>query len=129
MKVNVIKLNEKAIIPTVTISEDKSLNHYASTNSNNVTQDKIFLLSTDEANQYFNSEDERVCIPSQYAIFKGVDIDKNSGSCWWWLRTSGYDSDCISCVNPDGTVNAYGFNVRYENYAVRPAMWIDLSKV
>ena len=115
---------ERAIIPTVTIFTDKNPEY--STNPGNATQDKIFLLSITEADKYFSSDSIRQCEPTDYAVKNGASkID--STNCFWWLRSPGNSPVSASIIYVIGTVDMYGFNVNYDFFAVRPALWIDLN--
>lgn len=104
--------DEKAMLLTVTVSADSNPEY--NTNPGNATQDKVFLLSIDEANKYFESVDARQC---------GVGGD----SCWWWLRSPGVDRDYAAGVSNDGDIFEYGSTVNSSKHAVRPALWIDLE--
>ena len=115
---------EKAMIPTVMVSADKNPNY--STNPGNATQDQVFLLSITEANKYFNSDSARQCEPRDYAVAKGT-WESDSGNCWWWLRSPGYTQNRAATVNDGGYVYGFGYNVDYDEGAVRPALWIDLG--
>ncbi len=115
---------EKAMIPTVTVSADK--NPYYSTNLGNATQDQVFLLSITEVNKYFSSDSARQCKPTDYAVANGA-WESDSGNCWWWLRSPGYYQYYAAYVDIDGTVDEIGYGVRYGDRAVRPALWIDLN--
>ena len=102
------------------------------TPAGNDTADKVFLLSIEEATQYFASDEARKCAPTDYAIEQGAwvsDYDTVGGraTCWWWLRSPGNFSSGAAIVSHDGSVY-YGGN-RVSNYgnAVRPALWIDLE--
>ena len=117
---------EKAMIPTVTVSADK--NPAFSTNPGNVTQDQLFLLSITEANKYFSSDSARRCKPTDYAVANGA-WESDNGNCWWWLRSPGDTQDCAATVNIVGDVRESGSVVSGDDYAVRPAMWIDLSSL
>lgn len=126
---NAFSAEEQAMIPTVTVSADKNPDY--STDPGNATQDKVFLLSITEANQYFTSDKARKCVPTDYAIVQGAytsDSYKAGGrdTCWWWLRSPGYDQNfCAANVFCDGYVQRN--SVEYECIAVRPAMWITLE--
>ncbi len=115
--------DEKSMIPAVTVSADK--NPYFSTNPGNATQDQVFLLSITEANKYFSSESARQCEPTDYAVANGAS-ERDSGNCWWWLRSPGYYQDNAAYVDDSGDVNDLGYDVDYVR-AVRPALWIDLN--
>jgi len=116
--------NEKAMIPTVTVSADKNPDY--STNPGNATQDQVFLLSITEVNKYFISDSARQCEPTDYAVANGA-WESDSGNCWWWLRSPGYSQDGAADVGSVGDVDEYGYNVDGGNDAVRPALWIDLN--
>ena len=89
------------------------------------TADKIFLLSIDEVNKYFNSIATRKCVPTAYAKANGAStyID----TCWWWLRSPGFYQSYASYVYYDSLVNSYGYGVDYSYGGVRPALWITLN--
>lgn len=117
--------DEKAKIPTVTVSADKKHGHSA--NPGNATQDQVFLLSITEANKYFNSTGARQCEPTDYAVANGA-WESNSGNfCWWWLRSPGVTQNSAAHVSGGGIVSSAGYDVDYNNGAVRPAMWISIS--
>ena len=119
---------EKAKIPTVTVSADKNPSY--STNPGNATQDQIFLLSITEANKYFSSNSERTCQPTAYAKAQGVwtsSSGTSAGNCWWWLRSPGSSRNLAADVSYDGFVYYSGYYVNSSDYAVRPALWIDLE--
>ena len=100
-----------------------------------LTNDQVFLLSETELNKYFQSEDERVCIPTKYASLqlpREMLIQNGSYiSSKWWLRTSrisrtgGGDSCKIAEVNAYGSVE-FEIGANRER-GIRPAMWIDLD--
>ena len=117
--------DEKAMIPTVTVSADK--NPVYDTNPGNATQDQVFLLSITEANQYFSSDSARQCEPTDYAVANGVYVNSYSVNCWWWLRSPGYYQFSAAYVYYDGDVDEYGDLVSDVYFAVRPALWIDLN--
>ena len=74
----------------------------------NPTQDKIWLLSTEEAERYLESDSERQC-------------DNHD----WWLRSSGRSGSQNSAVRQDGSISN-GFRVE-KVCLVRPALYIDIS--
>ena len=114
--------NEKAMIPTVTVSADKNPEY--STNPGNATQDRVFLLSITEANKYFSSDSARQCKPTDYAVANGA---WDRGNCWWWLRSPGYIQNYAANVYSGGDGYGDGDWVNDDGYAVRPALWIDLN--
>ena len=116
--------NEKAMIPTVTVSADKNPDY--NTNPGNAMQDQVFLLSITEANKYFSSDSARQCKPTDYAVANGA-WESDSGNCWWWLRSPGNTRSSAADVDRDGGVSESGVRVDSDDSAVRPALWIDLN--
>ena len=96
------------------------------------TGDFVFLLSIAEANKFFGSDEARMCVPTEYALSHGAFADEENkvdgkSACWWLLRTPGDHQFLITYVFGDGTVNDYGIMITSSDYAVRPAMWIDVG--
>ena len=82
--------------------------------------------------KYFGSDEARKCVPTAYAIAQGTwTIETYSvggkATCWWWLRSPGYDASRAAYVNTGGSVLAYGLYVDFVEYAVRPALWIEIG--
>ena len=122
--------DEKAMIPTVTVSADKNPKY--STNPGNATRDQVFLLSITEANKYFSSDSARQCKPTEYTDAGGAYGDSSNGNCGWWLRSPGGNQRRAAYVDSDGDVIEGGGDVNglyfyYGDNAVRPALWIDLN--
>ncbi len=116
---------EKSAIPTVAVSADKNPEY--STNPGNATQDKVFLLSITEVNKYFSSDSARQCKATAYAVAQGAYVNSSNGNCVWWLRSPGKNQFRAAYVYYDGFVNESGGSVDISFYAVRPALWIDIS--
>ncbi|MCL1994939.1 MAG: DUF6273 domain-containing protein [Defluviitaleaceae bacterium] len=72
-------------------------------------KDKIFLLSVEEVKKY--------------------NIQFLEGEGWWWLRSPGYSSNIVASVYDVGGVFIFGFDVNCASGGVRPAMWIDTTKL
>ena len=84
------------------------------------------LLSVDEANQYFQSDDDRICYPTQQALNDGA-WTWGQISTSWWLRSPGDHSYDAAVVFGDGTVNSGGIGVSSSSgCSVRPALWVNL---
>ncbi len=121
--------DEKAMIPTVTVSADKNPEH--DTDPGNATKDRVFLLSFVEAEKYFTSDEARMCVPTEYAIPNGAwtsDSYTKGGkaTCWWWLRSPGDGQTHAAGVKNSGDISESGGYVNYY-FAVRPAMWITID--
>ena len=146
--------SEKSAIPTVTLSNPD--NPTSGTGGGNDTQDQIFLLSLQELQQYFDvsyiwtdhdgkSHDvagikwyiggskDVITSPTAYAKAQGANTyslfhdSEGKVSCWWWLRSPGNGSGSAAYVYNNGYVDAYGFGVNNCDYAVRPALWVNLA--
>lgn len=128
---NAFSEDEQKRIQDTLVTADKNPGY--DTNPGNNTTDKIFLLSINEVEKYFSSNDEVDCEPTDYAISQGVRVWQSMDpadskiTCWWWLRSPGYDSNRAACVSSGGLVNARGNGVDGDDDAVRPALWINLD--
>ena len=122
---------EQAQIQNTTVSADKNPEY--NTNPGNATTDKVFLLSINEVEKYFNSDEARKCAPTAYAKAQGAYTSDSyktasgAATCWWWLRSPGYDLTYAANVNYGGSVYFSGYSVYNDNDAVRPALWINLD--
>ena len=95
------------------------------TTGGNDTEDRIFLLSIDEAEWYFASDTARQCQATAYAIANGGYVNKNSGYSIWNLRSPGIFRLNIAYVDQIGLVSTVGGSVSDFNELVRPALWLD----
>ena len=116
---------QKAIQKTSVDNSKSQGNNNCSTSGGNNTTDQIFLLSYAEAGEYFGSDSDRICKPTAYAKTQGV-YTYVSGNCWWWLRSPGTYQNYAAFVSTDGSLGHFNF-VYSDNYAVRPAFWINLE--
>ena len=94
--------------------------------------DKVFLLSIDEVNRYFGSDEARMCVPTAYAIANGAWTSDtytkgDAATCYWWLRSPGYMQYNAAGVISAGSVSYMGSSVRSDRDGVRPALWINLD--
>lgn len=107
------------------------------TDGGNDTTDKVFLLSIDEAEKYFDNTVARRAGATDYAIANGIGMTGSGGS-YWWLRSPGSVNDRAASVSYDGYVEEsgervngtdYTFNGYIDvNYGVRPAIWVNIGK-
>ncbi len=114
---------EQAKIQTTQVKADK--NPEFETVPGADTEDKVFLLSIPEVEQYLPETEDRICRPTPWAAQQGVYTKVEGEGCYWWVRTPGYETDCIARVQLDGSVFTYGTYVCINNHGVRPAMWIE----
>mgnify|MGYP004648786207 CR=1 FL=1 len=111
---------EQTRIQSTNVSADA--NPYYDIDPGKATKDKVFLLSINEVNKYFASDEDRNGVPTAYAIANGVA----NGNGWWWLRSPGYSQHWAARV-VNGFVYADGCFVEADCGCVRPAIWIDLD--
>ena len=89
---------------------------------------KVFLLSKKEAVEYFDSDEDRKCVPTEYAKANRALVEY--GCCRWWLRSPHPNPDSSSsvcCVKYDGDADGKYRSVDSDDGSVRPALWINLS--
>lgn len=102
---------EKSRIQSTDVGAD--INPYYDTDPGNDTVDKVFLLSVVEAEQFFDTDNARIC-------------NYNNEPCWWWLRSPGYGQHRASMVCVDGTIGkSYGYFVDSTFQGVRPVLWVS----
>ena len=85
------------------------------------TEDHVFLLSLEEAERYFEDDEDRRAFPTEYAIARNVWVREKTGPVWWWLRSPGNYHEIAAGVRTDGSLHYYGNYVHIYRYAVRPA--------
>jgi len=104
---------EQMLIMETQVTNDDNPEH--GTPGGNDTTDKIFLLSIDEATQYFPDDSARV----------GRDADGMLSA--WMLRSPGMEGSVVARIYTDGPIDYDGALYNHQEQGVRPAMWIDLS--
>ncbi|MDO4304555.1 MAG: DUF6273 domain-containing protein [Bacillota bacterium] len=90
------------------------------TEGGNDTIDSVFLLSVEEAEQYFSSESKRKARGTAYANERWFN------PVWWWLRSSGCDNCNAAFVDYYGYVSSGGDHVDFST-GVRPALWVEAN--
>lgn len=129
---------KKSILKTHLVNNK---NTQYNTNSGNETDDKVFLLSIDDIEKYFNIDnlgkenDNRLIAESGLILGKNEDgkkfAEKSTRGENWWLRTIGEKEDYVADITNTGRLRYAGFNVRgitvNGSYALgtRPAIWVS----
>jgi tetratricopeptide (TPR) repeat protein len=121
--------SEQGMIKSTKVTADANPSY--NTDPGNDTTDNVFLLSINEVNKYFSSDEARKCVPTEYAINKGAWTSSDytvdgKATCCWWLRSPGAVSNYAAYVTYDGDVFCRGFYVDDDDYCVRPALWIEI---
>ena len=117
---------EKSAIHTSFVHADKLSE--SNTDQGKSTNDDIFLLSYTEVEKYFGSSNPG-CNATPYAKSRGIYTSAGSDRCYWWLRTMfthRFNEPAAVAIDPSGDRSFIYVSL---NGAVRPAMWIDLSKI
>lgn len=86
--------------------------------------DQVFLLSREEAEQYFADDEARKLLITSYARKKGAGT-MYTDTASWWLRSSGSVNLRAANITLEGALG--DSVVDYNSYAVRPAMWVTLD--
>ncbi len=113
---------QKKIIKTTTVENRDNADYY--TSGGNDTEDRVFLLSIDEAKTFLPSTIDRVCLATHYAESQGSQLEGVTKACRWWLRSPGSTLYSASYVKIDGFILQLGTPVSLEKLSVRPAMWV-----
>ena len=89
------------------------------------TADHVFALTSEEAKALFPSDEARIGRTTAYHQVQGYFYG-GLFNCWW-LRTPGVEHEFVTLVGNSGSVGLYGERVDNNEYAVRPAMWIEIG--
>ena len=112
-------LNEEFINEAFSIDEQKMI-----IANSEIHNDKVFLLSQEEAERYLVSAESRKCHPTERVAGNGSTYSYIV----WWLRTRGSNPFYIVYVDTEGDIDQRGRPGQFNYYGVRPAIWVDLSK-
>ena len=93
-----------------------------SDNDRGEIRDKLFCLSIEEAENFFETDIARKCQPTVYA----VSHNAKPNNCWYWLRSPGGNATGSAFVGGGGSVLSIGVVVSRNDIAVRPALRIKL---
>jgi ABC-type amino acid transport substrate-binding protein/serine/threonine protein kinase len=105
--------DERSCIDAVTNQNPDNRVH--GTDGGNPTEDRVFLLSIDEAKKYFISNGD------------GAATNLEDDSFWWWLRSQGHSTSAAAFVGVFGIVNNGGYPTHAYDGGVRPALWLNLA--
>ena len=113
----------------VTTHVENNDNAKFGTAGGNDTEDKVFLLSFAEVNQYFDSKEAKQCVPTAFAIANGAEESSyakvdGKPTALWWLRSPGSNSIYVAGVRDNGNADEGGFAAINTMIAVRPVIWV-----
>ena len=115
-----MRIEERMVAAAVTPGSETSYS------SSRETMDRVFILSTEEAQQYL-TEELKKCEATAYAAEQDVYISKFTGYCRWWTRTSVSGRNDAAFVDSEGSLDS-GYSSTYSSNAVRPAMRIRTAE-
>ena len=90
------------------------------------SEDRLFLLSLEEAREFKAVNEENMCLPTAHARERGAYTNETCDNCWWWLRTPARWQNKALTIDSQGEVNMYGRRVDTDVVTVRPAMWVHV---
>ena len=109
---------------------------YPNSPAGNDTEDKVFLLSVQEAKLYFSDNAYRKCSPTEKLVATGKFTQSNKPwyakhnyACNWWLRSPGmFRDNYVSYVDKGGGITGGG-QVNYPScdICVRPVIRINVK--
>ena len=117
--------DEKKNILVTTVETDKSLN-------SELHKNKVFVLSKEQVLDFFPNINERIGVPTLYALKKGANVGHNGEmTTWWWILpnvdiTGGQPPrmDFPSVVCQDGEINYHSRLAYHSDFTVRPVIKI-----
>ncbi len=97
------------------------------------TEDKVFLLSGEEARKYFERKTDRQAQATVRAaeadegltVFRSELADDNV---FWWLRSPGSKEECAQVVGAEGSVAEGGYLVSRLDIGVRPVIRAEMPE-
>lgn len=117
---------EQAQVLLTDVQNIKATAYY--TSDAGATQDYIFLLSSQEAEQYLPERLDKTCVATPYALSHGAYVNVYDGNSNWWLRTRGANEFNTAYVFTEGVVFNHGFHASHSQYVIRPAFWLQIGE-
>ncbi len=112
----------------VAVKNDNPDNDRCGTKGGAATEDRVYLLSIDEAEKLLDT-DQRIGVPTAYAVERGVYNKGEHPGTYWWLRSPGSTQNSAARVDGDGTVEFRGAGVNFSSYGVRPVITVTKSPI
>ena len=108
-------------------------NPWFGTKGGGATIDRVFLLSIEEAVEYFGDSGllrnknpkSKFWINDEFDLARMARED-NSVACWWWLRSPGGRKSAVAGVGGLGGIDLGGNSADDASGGVRPALWLIL---
>lgn len=90
-----------------------------------IAEDNVFVLSENEMNRFFTTDEQRCAMATDYLKTKGIYVNDANSMVHYWLRSVSPDGK-IKYVNGGGAINHDG-RKSTEIIAVRPAVWVEFK--
>ena len=114
---------EQAMIPEVELPDLPNPKYKCGGGAS--TFDRIFNLSLQEAAELFPNDPSRIGYTTLYAQSRGYYFGGQINC--WWLRGQGASRELAALVGNSGSLGTYGYRPDNGEYAIRPAMWIQIG--
>lgn len=131
--VNSIPADQQALIVPTSISTTPNSRFGTVGANGGAVTDRVFILSVEEAQQYFANDQQRTAVATDAAL-AGVGAARNgsaqsdptTGNTYWWLRTPGMFSYSTAYVNYTGSIRLDGVeSPTGALVGVRPCVWVN----
>lgn len=120
--------HEQAYITDTQLSNDD--NERFDTKAGEDTIDKVFLLSLDDIEKYYTTNESRQAKGTKFAISEGLwvsPLGSSRGYSVWWLRSPGKNTSLASLVHAGGAPGDVGDSISTEGNGVRPCVWVKIK--
>ena len=114
---------QKLICDAYVLSEDT----WGQKKDDDISVEKVFLLSQYEVQNYFSSDDDRAALATEYAAANGARTDEHNRAVWW-TRSVVFEND-QGAVYENGDNSAERGGHSGDRFGIRPAMWIDTKAI
>lgn len=115
---------EQALLLTADLPADSS--PHPELDAGEDTRDRAYLLSYTESELLFDTQADRICEATPYALANGAVRNDATGGTWWHLRSPGREAGWCGGVSVSGHTSANGSNYSAVQ-AVRPAITLRVD--
>ena len=90
------------------------------------TRDRAWLLGYTESKLWFDSDQDRYCKATDYAVARGAFVNESTGGTWWHLRSPGREAGWCAGVDVSGHTSSYG-SANSAVEAIRPVITLTVD--
>lgn len=123
-------MKEISAIKTTTVNASMDEDGKVFPGRNN-TEDKVFLLSSKQAEEYFKSDNARQAQGTDYAVSKGLLVyaeDSLTMNGNWWAMSPGAVPLDAGYISYQGEITEYRAGALTAYPGVRPVLWANISE-